>query len=322
MRYLLSLFCLFLFLSPAVAAVESVTYYLDGARLEGQDAAPRGVVEIPLPGSLVPGSLRVKPLGGASIVRVETEPARISPKAEKEVKDLEERKRLYQDRLRALEVKEEIFKAAAKSQSSKAPRRTKNNPEPLETIRKGTEFAVTQLEDVYRARRKAEEGLKGIEERLTALRKSGTIGGSVARVHLAGKGGVSYSYLVTGGGWVPFYDFRLDGGQVELVIRAQLPRIAKAKAAVVSSELADLAADRSAVPVRENLSPVARFTFPVETQQDIPSLQGSFSFSFRNGSAHRLAVGEGACFREGEYVGPVRFEGAGPGEVREVVAGK
>ncbi len=57
------------------------------------------------------------------------------------------------DRLKALNAREAIFKSAAKSQSGKAPRKSKTNTEPLTAVRQGTEFAIAQLENVYHARR-------------------------------------------------------------------------------------------------------------------------------------------------------------------------
>jgi hypothetical protein len=323
MRALLILFLILASAWPAAAAGRSVTYYLDGARVEGELSAVKGYVEVPLPGDLVHGSFRVRPGGGSSVVRVEIEPARTVQKVEKELKALTERRKSLEDRLRALEVREEIFKSAAKSQSSKAPRRTKNNPEPLDTIRKGTDFAVAQLEEVYRARRRAEEGVKGVDERLAALRKEGRIDGSVARVWLAGKGRASYTFLVKGDGWTPFYDFRLDDrGEVEVTLRAIVPRAEKGRAAVVPLRLAEAASESRVLPVGEDFGAAARYTLPVERKEPISTLQRGVVFSFRNSSGERLVGGEGACYLNGEFLGKVRMDGSAPGEVREIAVGK
>ena len=67
--------------------------------------------------------------------------------------------------MQALEAKETVFKAAAKSQSGKAPRKTKTNPDPLAGVRQATEYAIAQLESVYRARRMAESDLNSVEAR-------------------------------------------------------------------------------------------------------------------------------------------------------------
>lgn len=306
---------------PAMAG-STVTYYLDGARISGEASTVRGTVEVPLPSTYVPGSLRVSPTGRVGVVRVEVEPLRPAAGTGSEVSRLTERRKGLEDRLRAIDAREEIFKAAAKSQSSKAPRKTKGNPEPLTSVRKGTEYALTQLEEVYRARRQAEEGIRSVDDRLKALKASESPGGSVARLRLAGKGSVRYSYLVKGNGWTPFYDFRFNGtDSVEVTLRAILPRGA-GKGSVVPLPMADAANGATPLPAPENFAVVDRRVFPVERVEALASLQGGTAFSFRNSSASRLVSGEGACFRKGEYLGPVTFEGVAPGVLYEIVAGR
>ena len=322
MRLLLVAVMLSVVVSPAVAAPKNVTYFLDGARVEGVAPAPKGYLELPLPGNYIPGSFRVRPDGSGSVTRVDVISARPDSKAEKNMKELSERRRTLEDRLQALDVRQEIFKAAAKSQSSKAPRKTKNNPQPLDTIRKGTDYAVAQLEEVYRGRRHTEEGLKAVDARIDALKKEGGIGGSIARVWLSGKGGASYSFLTTGTGWVPFYDFRLKGnGMVEVTVKAQLPGIQRDKVSVVARNVADVTPGAKAVSVPANLAPVARFNLPVEREEPFMAPQVGVSFSFRNTTGERLMAGGGACYLNGEYLGSVRFEGSSPGELKDVVAG-
>lgn len=324
MRVAAAVFLILFSAMPAMAAVRSIVYYLDGARVKGESTAVKGYLEIALPGNVISDSLHIRPDGKVSIARVEIEPARVNPKLEKEIKVLLERKILLEDRLKALDVREEIFKAAAKSQSSKAPRKTKNNPEPIATIRKGTEFAVAQLEDVYRARRKAEEGLKGVDSRLAALKKDGSIGGSVAKVWVSGRGGVTYDYLVNGTGWVPSYDFRLGGkGEVEVTLHALLPRVERsAKTSVVLSTVAEAPVNSQLFPVGEGFCSVALFKFPLEREMEAQSILGNFAFSFRNISSQRLIAGEGSIYRGGEYYGKIRFSGCLPGETKEIIAGK
>lgn len=323
MRFLLASIGILIMVSTASAATRGIVYYFDGARVEGEASAVKGYLEIPLPASYQAGSLRVRPAGEASIVRVEVAPAPANPKSERELKELAERRRSLEDRLRALEVREEIFKAAAKSQSSKAPRKTKTNPEPIETIRKGTDYAVAQLEDVYRARHRAEDGLKSIESRIASLRKDGVVGGSVARVWQTGKGGVLYSYLVVDTGWKPFYDFRLNGGgSVEVTIRAILPDGVKARASVISSRIGDTGENVRAIHLSGNFAPVARFVLPVAHEEVIRGAQRGVRFSFTNSSGGFLSPGEAACYLNGEFIGPVPFAGCKAGETREIVAGR
>lgn len=323
MRFLVAVVGILLMVSTASAATRSIVYYLDGARVEGEATAVKGYLEIRLPASYQPNSLRVRPAGEGAIVRVEIAPAQVNPKPERELKELAERRRSLEDRLKALDVREEIFKAAAKSQSSKAPRKTKSNPEPLETIRKGTDYAVAQLEDVYRARRRAEEGLKTIESRIASLRNEGMVGSSVVRVWQAGKGGVLYSYLVADTGWKPFYDFRLNGGgSVEVTVRALLPDAVKARSSVIVSRIGEAGEDVRAIPLSGNYAPVARFVLPVGHEEVIRGAQRGVSFSFTNSSGGFLAAGEATCYLNGEFIGTVPFTGCKAGETRTVVAGR
>lgn len=306
---------------PTLAAAGSVTLYLDGARVESEAVASKGYLELSLPRGVDPGSLRIRPLGGASIARVEVAPVQPGRKVESELARLAERKEAVADRLKALAVREDIFRAAAKSQSGKAPRKTKGNLEPLENIRKGTEFAIAQLEGVYRARRKAEGELKELEARLASLREEG---GSVARVRLAGKGGrVAFSYLHPALKWIPSYDFRVDReAEAEVVMHALLPRIEKGTAvAVVPARLAETPAESPLPASAEEPARIASFRFKVENARFSPIPQPSLSFSFRNDSAKRLPPGQATCYRQGEYLGKVDFAGCPPGEARELAFG-
>lgn len=315
--------CLAVALSAPVGAAErGVTFYLDGALVESEAVARKGYLEVPLPGNLLPGSLRMSPLGRSEITRVDLVPGKSDPQAEKEAAGLAERKHLLADRLKALEARESVFMAAAKSQSSKAPRKTKTNPEPLASIRKGTEFAITQLEEVYRARRKAEGELASVDSRLASLKRKGSIGGSVARVWTSEKEGrVKVAYLLSGIGWTPRYDFRVaDDGTVEASVLAELPPGGWNRARVVLSTLAEALSPLSQ-SAAEGGTKVAGFRFPLEKEHVTPGVLPFLTFSFRNTSRLRLPPGEATCFRKGEYLGKARFDGCGPGESRELAFG-
>jgi uncharacterized protein DUF4140 len=325
MRIMTVLCALLLMAAPAAAAVRSVTFYLDGARVECEASATKGYLEVSLPSGMEAGSLRVRPLQEGTLARVEVVPARPDRKLQGELARLAERKELLADRLKALETREEIFRAAAKTQSGKAPRKTKNNREPLEEIRKGTEFAITQLEGVYRARRKAEAELKSIDARLSALREKGNVGGSVARIWLAGKGTrVKLSYLNAALKWTPVYDFRMNrGGEAEVVMNALLPKVEKGAAvAVVPALLAEASAEQSLPVPREASVRVDSFRFPLENERFSPFPQPALSFSFSNRSGKRLPSGEATCYRQGEYLGKAAFGGCLPGEARTLEFGK
>ena len=310
------------FASAAAAAGGEVCYFLDGARFERDAVAAKGYLEVPLPATFIPGSFRARADAGNLIDRIEIVASLPDARTSRELKALTERRRGVEDRLRALEVREEIFRAAAKSQSSKAPRKTKNNPEPLDTIRKGTEYAVAQLEEVFRGRRRAEDGLKEIDQRLAALRQKSGAGGSTARIWTKGRGHVRYSFLVSGGGWTPFYDFRLsDRGDIAVAVRAVLPRSERGRVTVAASRLAEAGGGARVIPISGNFAPVASYSLPVERRELLSSLQRGIAVSFWNTTGDRLVAGEGACYLGGEYLGAVRFDGAAPGEAGKIAAG-
>ncbi len=323
---LLAPLCIVLLLAlPAAASPAKVTYYLDGARIESEAAAVNGQLEIRLPRDMAADSLRLKPLQGAFITRVEFAEARSDRKVETEIARLTGRMDALADRLKALEVKEEIFRAAAKSQSGKSPRSTKNNREPLENIRRGTEFAITQLEDVYRARRKAEHEFKTAGARLLLLKDAGNIGGRIARVWLAEKNGrVAVSYLNPGLKWTPTYDFRLNkNGEVEITMHALLPGTEKGRAvAVAPALLSENSAELLTAVAPGGPSKVEVFRFPLGKENYSPPPNSSLSFLFTNRSGKRMPPGESTCYRQGEYIGKTRFDGSLPGESKSLEFGK
>jgi chaperonin cofactor prefoldin len=326
MRFILVVVLLTLTLAASAgASSRNVTIYLDGARVENELPAPRAYLEVSLPGNIQANSLHLVPRGKIDISRVEVVPARTERRTEKEIARLTERREALQDRLKALETREEIFLAAAKSQSGKAPRKSKTNPDPMTAIRKGTEYAIAQLEGVYRMRRKAERELSEVDASLAELKKKGNTNGSVARVWLTGKGGrVKVSYLLTGVAWTPRYTFRLNGdGQAEVAMFADIPAVARGAAvAVVPASMAE-SAGRAPLPVAvEGSGMVTALRLPVEKAQFAQTPQSCLSFSFRTPAEARLPAGEASCFWRGEYLGKVRFDGSLPGEMKELVVGR
>jgi len=325
MRIISALCAVLVLAIPAGASSWNVTLYLDGAHVETEGAMIKEHLEIPLPATMIDGSLRIKPLDGGTIERVEVIPARPDPRFAKEMAKLAERRDSLVDRLKALEAREAIFKAAAKTQSGKAPRRTKGNPEPLATVREGTEYAIAQLEGVYRIRRKAENELQSVEVRLNAMKKEGNFGGSVARVRLARKGGrIVVSYLRSDLKWVPAYDFRLNkAGEVDVIMRAILPQTEKgATVTVVPALLAEAGKDAQLPAPGESFAQVAAFTFPVEHERLSSTPVSSLKFTFRNQSNRKLPPGDASCYQRGEYLGKTAFAGSLPGEARELAFGK
>lgn len=323
MRVFLAVLVLLSATAAQAAVTRSITYYLDGARVDEVTVATKGYAEIALPAAALPDSLRIRPVGGGSILRVDIQDARTNPKYEKELQVLAERKQRLEDRLRALETREKIFTAAAKSQSSKTPRKTKANPEPMATIRKGTEFAVAQLEDVYRTRRITEDGIRDVEARLSHLKKEADIGRRIARIWVSGKGRVASSYLMTDTAWVPAYDFRLDGkGSVDVAMRAVFPRPEKGTSVTVAA--VSISAEReesSSVPVGAPFGEVMRFRCPVEGEETGSHLSERTVFSFTNSASVLLPPGEATVYRLGEYLGKASFGGLQPGAHGEIAVG-
>lgn len=324
MRVFLAVLVLLSATAAQAAVSRSITYFLDGARVDEESLVAKGYAEVVLPAAALPDSLRIRPAGGASILRVDIQNARTSPRHEKDLQTLAERKRRLEDRLRALDAREKIFTAAAKSQSSKAPRRTKANPEPMENIRKGTEFAVAQLEEVYRARRAAEDGIRDVEARISLLKKEADIGRRVVRVWVSGTGRVASSYLMAGTAWTPAYDFRLDGkGAADITMHALFPRPEKGTSVRVAAvPLAAEGGESPRVPVGFPFGEVMRFRCPVEREETGRLLSEGTEFSFINTSSIFLPPGEATVFRLGEYLGKASFGGLQSGANGKIAVGK
>ena len=323
MRLILALFAVLLLAMPAGAANRLVTLYLDGARVESEMEVLKEYAEVSLPSSIHDGSLRIKPLDGCVIEWVDIVPAKPDSGILREMAKMMERRDALSDRLKALDARESIFMAAAKSQSAKAPRKTKTNPEPLTAVRQGTEFAIAQLEYVYRARRIAEIELKSMEARLVVMKKDAS--GNVARVKLSRKRGrIAVSYFRSDMKWLPAYDFRLNNsGEANVVMHAVLPKLEKgAKVSVVPALLADAANEMALPVISENFPPVATFTFPVEQEKLSSTPVYSISFRFKNISTKKLPAGEASCYMKEEYLGKVDFRGSLPGEAQELAVGK
>jgi hypothetical protein len=319
MHLLYALIAVLLLAMPAAAANMLVTLYLDGARVDIETGVLKEFAEVSLPSAIHDGSLRIKPLDGCRIERVEIVPVKSDPGILRDVSKMTARRDALSDRLKALDARETIFLAAAKSQSAKAPRKSKTNPEPLTAVRQGTEFAIARLEEVYRARRIAENELKSLDARLAEMKKDA--GGNVARVKLSRKGGrMAVSYFRSDLVWHPAYDFRLNrSGEADVVMRAVLPKLAMgARVSVVPALLAD-AVNEKALPVNsQNFPPVATFILPLIQEKFSSTPVSSISFRFKNISAIKLPAGEAYGFVKGEYLGKVDFRGALPGEEREL----
>lgn len=303
------------------AGSRNVTFFSDGALVELVATAAKGSVEISLPGDMLADSLRIRPIGNAVIRNVELLPSRQERKGTKELDQLLEQKGRLQDRLQALDTREDIFKAAAKSQSGKAPRKTKTNPEPMQTIRQGTEFAIAQLEAVYTARRKAEQEIRLIDARVNGITKGTKGGETVARVTLAPKNGrVMVRYALGGVGWVPWYDVRLDSsGSANLTLYGQLPGgFAGYLLHASPASLTDSGGALVVPAAAGSLVKLAEYRLPVREESFGNGVRSVYSFVVTNASQVHLPAGGASLYRSGEYWGRFRFEGISSGRSRKV----
>lgn len=323
MRQILPLFvAFFLVIPPASGANRSIILYLDGARSGNELFINKDIAEIPIPFSIKAGSLRIKPLDGCIVTQVDVVPGKQDPLVAKELAKLAERRGVLNDRLKALEMKESIFASAAKSQSSKAPRKSKLNPDPLTAVRQGTEYAIAQLEEVYRVRRIATSELKSLEEKMETIKRDSNE--SVAKVRMSRKGCViDVSYMLPDLKWYPAYDFRLDkAGEMDVSMRAAVPRVEKGTQLSVVSALMNESSGETILPIIDGKNnTVASFVFPIEQEKFSPKPISSLSFSFKNQSARKLPAGEASCYYQGEFLGKTFFKGANPGELCDITFG-
>jgi len=323
---LLSVVLLSLLHTPSLWASDtSLTLFLDGAREERELAARKGYLEVTLPATMLPNTLRVRPLGECEVIRVQLVPVARDLRMEKERAVLEERRSQLQDRLKVLDEREEIFRAAAKSQSGKALRKTKTNPEPLETVRKGTDFALGQLESVHISRRKAERELAVLESKIVSQRKSAAAAG-VARVWLSKPDSrVRIAFLLDDVKWIPWYEFRLAGtGSAETLIRAKLPTgMGKASLSVSLLTLSEAYGnDIVSYPVSGDLSPITSFRLSLAKEELTRGPVSYLSFTLTNTTGKNLPAGEVTGYWQGEYLGRTVFGGCRPNESRALVIGK
>lgn len=307
------------------AAGRSVTFFSDGVVVELKAVAVRGVAEIPLPAGMLAGTLRIRPEKGTSIQHVDTQPLRRDVRGEKELDALIEQKSRLDDRLGALATREGIFTAAAKSQSGKAPRKTKSNPDPMQSIRRGTDFAIAQLETVYTARRKAEQEIRRIDARIAAMRKGGKGAGSVALVAVSpGNGRVSARFAVGGAGWTPRYDIRIDkGGSALVTLYGHVPAFPGGYQLRLSpASLAGAAGESPIVlPAAAQRARLAAYRMTTGEEYWGNGPLPTFAFMLKNSTGAYLPAGEAAFFRAGEYWGTVRFAGMSSGRSAMISSG-
>jgi len=308
------LFVLLLLPMPTTAA-NLVTLYRDGTLLEQDASARKGVAVVPLAAGLMEGTLKVFPTAGTTVLTVEIIPATTGTKHDTELDALLENRRRMEDRLQALATREEIFTAAAKSQGGKAPRKTKTNPDPLQTIRQGTDFAIAQLEAVYTARRRTEQEIKKIDASIGAARARRRTAGSSARITVTpANGSLLVRYAIGETGWQPQYDLHLLGnGTARLRLSARLTRsYPDARIRVSSDSWTERGTVTYPLP-QSSLAAVASFTLPLTEETYQEGIATRFSGTITNTTPGYLPPGESSLYKNGVYVGRLRFEGISSG---------
>jgi len=301
----------------ASAANKTVTFFSDGAILKIEVSATQGIVEARLPSQMIENSLRVKPLKGAEIRRVELKPSKENPRARRELDALLERRNKLEDRLQSLSAREDIFKAAAKSQSGRAPRKTKTNPDPAQSIRQGTDFAIAKLEAVYAERDKAIREMRRIDVRADEIRKNDITGGTTALVSVTPKNGhVSISFAINGITWKPYYDLRLaNEEEAALVLYTRLDdKFMDYERRVSLGSMGDGRVSELFTVRADSLTKLMDFTLPIADARLGNDFVTSFSALMTNTSAFDLPSGDASLYHNGEYLGRVRFNGVSSGE--------
>lgn len=308
--------CFVIFSATYAYAENSVTFYRDGALYKLEATATKGVIDIHLPVTVIEKSLSISPKGGSTISTVKTR-SEIYDNNNKELLALNEQKQRLADRLQALETRENIFTAAAKTQSGKAPRKTKNNPDPMQAIRQGTDFAIAQLEAVYTAKRKATEELNRVNGRIVTIKQRGNGSGSSVRIVVTPqRGTVTIRYATTEVSWQPEYSLHYDGisNNVRLQFSAKIPKELRGyKIHVANGTLAEAAQQLLTVG---GIS--GDYLLPVNDLKSANGIFNSFQATITNNTGHYLTSGEATLFRNGSYLGKFRFEGISSGSKRAI----
>lgn len=313
-------------ISPVIASADSITFYRDGAIIERGMSGIKGSVELPLRPGFVKGTLQVSPASGTSILTVEINSLPASDYAKKELGTLLEAIKQQEDRLQALNAREKIFTAAAKSQSAKTPRKSKSNPDPMKGIRQGTDFAIARLEAVYDAKRKAELEIKRLDARIAAIRKQAGAQKNIARIKITpARGRVTVRYATTEVGWQPRYDLHLaKNGSTELQLFAHLTGTLFSGGHIKVSDayLADSATAPLFLITPGSRTLLSTYKLPIDEEQLDSGIYNRFSCRITNGTTGYLQPGDTTLYKNGVYRGNFRFEGLSSGRSRVIRVGK
>ncbi|NTW99341.1 MAG: hypothetical protein HGB35_05330 [Geobacteraceae bacterium] len=322
----ISLICLcsIAFSAGSVSAADSITFYRDGALLQQEARAVKGTIDIPLAAGLLEHTLTVVPDHGTTILGVETAKTDPVDGVDKELEALAERRRRMEDRLQALETREAIFTSAAKAQSGKAPRKSKANPDPMQAIRQGTDFAIAQLEAVYTARRRATQEIRNIDARLAVAGKGSRPAAASVRITVTpSRGKVTIRYATSERGWQPHYNLHLSGdGTARLLLSARITGSRRGFQTRVSPGALAESAGTETFPVQSRSSLLASYRVPMTEERYTGGIFNRFSGVLTNSTPHYLAPGESGLYRSGTYLGKFRFEGLSSGRSTVISLGK
>lgn len=319
--------CLFLviFSVGAASAGNKIIFYRDGTLIRQEAGAVKGVLDLPLAEGVLENSLKIVPAPGTSILGVEVRKAAQRSKSDKDLETLSEQRLRLEDRLQALTTREEIFKSAAKLQSGKAPRKTKTNPDPMQTIRQGTDFAIAQLEAVYTARRKTKQELLKIDGQIAATRKSSRPAESSVRITVTpSRGRVTLHYATPERGWQPQYAMHVAGdGFALLQLSARIMGNSGGYAASVSSgSIADSGTAAAPLFPTGGTPLLAGYKLPLADERFSDTAFTHFSARITNTSPEYLPPGDTGLFRNGAYLGRFRFDGLSSGRSAVISLGK
>ena len=316
--------CTLVIFAHTASAAQTITYFRDGALLQQEAAAVKGTIVIPLAADLLEQTLTVIPAPGTTILGVVTDSAGSGSGGDKEMEALAERRRQLEDRLQALETREAIFTSAAKAQSGKAPRKSKANPDPMQAIRQGTDFAIAQLEAVYTARRRTTQEIRKIDARLAAAGKgSRPAAGSVRIAVTPPRGKVTLRYATSERGWQPQYNLHLGGdGTAGLQLFARITGNRRGFQIRVSPGSLAESAGAETFPAPAGSALLASYRMPVTEERYTGGIFNQFSGVITNSSPYYLPPGESGLYRGGTYLGKFRFEGFSSGKNRVVSLGR
>ena len=308
-------FSLMLFSASSVFAANTVTFYRDGALFQQDAVATKGVVLLPLAADLLEQTLTVIPAPGTTILGVETVRKESGTASDKELEMLTEQRRRLEDRLQALDAREAIFTTAAKSQSGKAPRKTKSNPDPIQAIRQGTDFAIAQLEAVYTARRKTTQEIHKIDARLAAGKKGRQSSEQTVRITVTpARGNLTLRYATSARGWQPQYNlYLMKNGAARLQLSAQLTGSIRGYQTRVSSGLLAEHGIAETLPIKAGSTDLASYHMLLSNEQFSEGIFNSFYGKVTNSSPSYLPPGESGLYRGGTFIGKFRFEGLSSG---------